>query len=45
MYESYPWPGAHTLRQEAKLITKCFQELLTGVLEKIKKSKEKPCRI
>lgn len=42
MYESYPWPGAYTLRGEMKLVVKWFKELLDGVLDEIEKKDSPP---
>lgn len=38
MYESYPWPGAYTLKGEVKLFSKWVRELFDGILKEIKKS-------
>lgn len=40
MYESYPWPGAYTLKDEVKLVVKQFKDLLDNVLKEIKKNKK-----
>lgn len=37
MYESYPWPGAHTLSDEVKLLTKWIKELFDGIIVEIQK--------
>lgn len=37
MYESYPWPGAYTLKDEVKLLTKWVKELFEGVVKEIEK--------
>lgn len=39
MYESYPWPGAYSLKDEVKIIVRHFKELLNDVLCEIKKNK------
>lgn len=40
MYESYSWPGAYSLKDEAKLIVKQFKELFDGILKEIQKNKD-----
>lgn len=41
MYESYPWPGAYSLKDEVKIIVRQFKELLNGVLKDIKRNKKR----
>lgn len=41
MYESYPWPGAYTLKQEVKLFTKWIKELFSGVIKEIERVEKK----
>lgn len=37
MYESYPWPGAYTAKDEIRIFTKWVKELFDGVLKEIEK--------
>ena len=41
MYESYPWPGAYTLKDEMKIFTKLIKEFFDGLVNEIKKTEEK----
>lgn len=41
MYESYSWPGAHSLADEVKLFAKLLKELFNGVLRNIEKHEPK----
>lgn len=42
MYESYPWPGAHQLKVDTKLLSNWVKELFDGVLKEIKLKKVQP---
>lgn len=37
MYESYPWPGAYTIKDEMRMIVQWVKELFDGVLKEIEK--------
>lgn len=37
MYESYPWPGAYTIKDEMRLIAQWVKELFDGVIKEIEK--------
>lgn len=41
MYESYPWPGAYTLKDEVKLFSKWIKELFDGVIKEIEKNEKR----
>lgn len=41
MYESYPWPGAYSIKDEVKIIVRHFKEFLDGMLKDIKRTKKR----
>lgn len=41
MYESYPWPGAYTLKDEMRLFVNWFKKVLEGLHKNIEKIENK----